>query len=416
MSNSRITCVVLGACAVVSQAKHPEVINLWGLPWLGGGGGDDAATTTTTMKEQYDCSTSGSDWSKDQRDYCCSHHSQGCSDHDHPGNVDCVAGFASWRTSWSEEKQEECCRRFGRACPDEKIDRPRPPSPAPPAPAPTTSEAPTTSSSSTSSSLSSSSSSSSSSSYNHNNNDDDVSSSSSSSRTPLGPLGETTSLPFDCTHNMVTWETAWSAGKKAWCCLHEQTGCPRDYDCNEGSPDSWTPMKRDACSTTTTRHTTTELEIYDCGVGYEHWQSMWTQEKKNWCCRHHEKGCPDSAPIDDGTRYDCQANFEHWLTLWMPSKRAWCCDHEPNLAAHAMCFVSEDKFDVKDLRPEPAPTHKVPAAESVIPLLFWLSAAAILVGLVIRQVRPRGSDRGRLRLRSLGTDEEIGLQASLAVE
>jgi len=81
-----------------------------------------------------------------------------------------------------------------------------------------------------------------------------------------------------------------------------------------------------------------------------------------------------------------------------------------------MCFVSEDKFDVKDLRPEPAPTHKVPAAESVIPLLFWLSAAAILVGLVIRQVRPRGSDRGRLRLRSLGTDEEIGLQASLAVE
>ncbi|CAE7363580.1 unnamed protein product, partial [Symbiodinium pilosum] len=33
------------------------------------------------------------------------------------------------------------------------------------------------------------------------------------------------SLPYDCHAGLANWHTGWSAGKKGWCCAHQQLGC-----------------------------------------------------------------------------------------------------------------------------------------------------------------------------------------------
>lgn len=153
--------------------------------------------------------------------------------------------------------------------------------------------------------------------------------------------------PYDCD---AEWEDDWTAGKTAWCCLHEGRACP--------SSTSGPPL----------RHSEKEAD-FDCGVGYKDWESRWPESKKAWCCKHQGRGCSggvakayefacdgDAAGwssdqkvwccIEKGTcpgtsskqDYDCEAAYSQWEQEWSPEKKSWCCEH-----AGRGCF----EFDCK---------------------------------------------------------------------
>mmetsp|Transcript_71339 Transcript_71339/g.137763 ORF Transcript_71339/g.137763 Transcript_71339/m.137763 type:complete len:544 (-) Transcript_71339:149-1780(-) len=79
------------------------------------------------------------------------------------------------------------------------------------------------------------------------------------------------SFPFTCTVGLSNWERGWSLRKKAWCCQHEQRGCP--------PADKHLP--------------------YNCEDGYRNchhcMQDRWSNKKKAWCCQHDGTGCPNTA-------------------------------------------------------------------------------------------------------------------------
>lgn len=34
---------------------------------------------------------------------------------------------------------------------------------------------------------------------------------------------------------------------------------------------------------------------YDCSVGFENWEQLWTPDWKAWCCQNEQKGCPSTS-------------------------------------------------------------------------------------------------------------------------
>ncbi|CAK0788883.1 unnamed protein product [Prorocentrum cordatum] len=44
---------------------------------------------------------------------------------------------------------------------------------------------------------------------------------------------------------------------------------------------------------------TVASDPFDCEAGYSNWEAGWTKEKKEWCCKNEQLGCPDSDA--DGT-------------------------------------------------------------------------------------------------------------------
>jgi len=227
----------------------------------------------------------------------------------------------------------------------------------------------------------------------------------------------TTSLPFDCDHGLAHWATAWSAGKKAWCCMRAQRGCPTSHDCDDGDVSEWSADKRDWCcehsklgcaretppaTTPSTMlpatkavplpaaepaappsSTTTAYPMYDCEAGFMTWHLSWSTHKQDWCCKHAARGCPDT-PGPSGS-FDCKQDFDKWLTMWDKAKREWCCKHNPDLGGHAMCFAAQRKF-LQGRRPGPAapqPRIVVPAAA------MSLAAAAATAALVWRAASSR---------------------------
>lgn len=104
--------------------------------------------------------------------------------------------------------------------------------------------------------------------------------------------------PYDCAYE-DNWEHIWTQSQKVFCCQREGLGC-FNPGCGEGG----------ACPTTTT---TTTLE-FDCKEGEESWESNWTTEKKQYCCRMEEIACDP---------YNC---FEGEMPDWPKPKADWCCD------------------------------------------------------------------------------------------
>jgi hypothetical protein len=81
----------------------------------------------------------------------------------------------------------------------------------------------------------------------------------------------TTLLSFNCSKGS---EERWSDDKKDWCCLHKQR----------------------ACSTPTTRTTTTSSLRLDCSAGVQHWKEEWSKFKQEWCCQNQGFPCEDKVP------------------------------------------------------------------------------------------------------------------------
>merc|ERR1711878_260855 len=43
--------------------------------------------------------------------------------------------------------------------------------------------------------------------------------------------------------------------------------------------------------------------MYDCNAGTENWVKGWSENKKQWCCSHGYKGCPQDAAMVEGVGY-----------------------------------------------------------------------------------------------------------------
>jgi len=136
---------------------------------------------------------------------------------------------------------------------------------------------------------------------------------------------------------------SWDVPKKVYCCLHEGKGCPT----TPAAP-STMPAPVYVPVVTTARSTTSPCPI-DCNAGYNdldplQWVRGWSGEKKIYCCKTANKGCPselpppsglpqgDAPPEEDKSEYDCDAGYHHCMHClelsWSPGKIAYCCKNQ----------------------------------------------------------------------------------------
>jgi len=205
------------------------------------------------------------------------------------GLYDCESGFMNWESAWSPAQQEYCCTTMGRGCTTTQpatfepvpTQPPTPPPTMPPTPPPTpppTAPRPI------------------------------------APPAPSGPVD-----PFNCA---VDPENTWKADKQAWCCRIHHRGCPQPI-----APPVPLPMP---VPMPVLPQPAPPADPYNCADGFSNWQAGWSVGKKEWCCRVHGKGCPNSgggcAPVGTTSPpYDCNAGFANWQQGWSVAKKAWCC-------------------------------------------------------------------------------------------
>merc|ERR1712037_503077 len=95
--------------------------------------------------------------------------------------------------------------------------------------------------------------------------------------------------------------------------------------------------------------TTTTHCPFDCNAGHgdlapTQWVKGWSGEKKIFCCRTAQRGCPSelpppsglppsgAPPLPDQGPYDCNAGYHPCYAClkrqWSPTKLQWCCTHD----------------------------------------------------------------------------------------
>jgi len=133
------------------------------------------------------------------------------------------------------------------------------------------------------------------------------------------PPKSTSGSDFDCLAGYAAWEMVWSDEKKRWCCHHRNRGCPET-----------TTTKAAIAAPTTAATAATTTAAFDCTAGFTRWKIGWSEDKKSWCCKHHERGCPSNVVAATSMAYDCLAGLANWENMWSDSKRTWCCSHHKN--------------------------------------------------------------------------------------
>merc|ERR1712127_804056 len=83
------------------------------------------------------------------------------------------------------------------------------------------------------------------------------------------------------------------------------------------------------------------VDPFNCAVDAP---NMWQADKKSWCCTHHHRGCPPTAPppmpvpvpmpfvppapvmpARPADPYNCADGFANWVVGWSVGKKEWCC-------------------------------------------------------------------------------------------
>ncbi|CAK0885550.1 unnamed protein product, partial [Prorocentrum cordatum] len=99
-----------------------------------------------------------------------------------------------------------------------------------------------------------------------------------------GPASAAGSDRQDCDVDLENWETAWSEEKLAWCCEHEQRGCPQAPGAGTGTSTSAPPGA---------------FQGFDCAAGFDNWGMLWPKEKVGWCCKHEQRACEGPGSAED---------------------------------------------------------------------------------------------------------------------
>jgi hypothetical protein len=142
---------------------------------------------------------------------------------------------------------------------------------------------------------------------------------------------------------------SWETPKKVYCCLHEGKGCPTTPTAPSTMPAPVTVAPVVTTAIVTTAMSTTSPCPIDCTAGYNdldplQWVRGWSGEKKLYCCKTANKGCPselpppsglpqdDAPPEKDNSVYDCDAGYHHCMHClelsWSPQKIDYCCTKE----------------------------------------------------------------------------------------
>lgn len=124
----------------------------------------------------------------------------------------------------------------------------------------------------------------------------------------------TTSQLFDCETNFATCQLRWSKRQEEFCCSTVGRCCmePDRFEDPTPPPGPVGPV-----------------DPFNCADGALNWRSEWSVEKKEWCCKIHDKGCPANGEGWDAVpaaQYDCNAGFANWVKGWSIPKKVWCCN------------------------------------------------------------------------------------------
>lgn len=175
--------------------------------------------------------------------------------------------------------------------------------------------------------------------------------------------GPTSSIQFDCDIGFLDWEILWSQEKREFCCSTQTRGCATTEAASalptsvpqSGRPSGAAPMPPAIPS-----RPTTSVDPFNCAIAWSHWDQLWPDQKKDWCCQVHGKGCPTTAapaprqprparpavpagaaPVlpwetnlppgivlptpGPNAKFDCAAGFANWVAGWAIDKKMWCC-------------------------------------------------------------------------------------------
>mmetsp|Transcript_71990 Transcript_71990/g.181994 ORF Transcript_71990/g.181994 Transcript_71990/m.181994 type:complete len:1187 (-) Transcript_71990:14-3574(-) len=216
---------------------------------------------------------------------------------------DCRNGLSHWARDWTSAKRDWCCKHYSLGCP-------------------------TT-----------------------------VTTSTTKETTSLTTTTHTTtSEGYDC-GDAESSTAEWSSAKQEWCCNHERRGCTTcDTVCFVSNVAAscrkriqWLMSHDDAdrhnpCEHA--RHTVLDQcaacsrcdvddacpavgsvgsVAYHCKPGPGNEEHAWPDAKRDWCCKHHNHGCPSTVTTTTTRSYDCTKDVKHWQTKWDRAKRIWCC-------------------------------------------------------------------------------------------
>lgn len=62
---------------------------------------------------------------------------------------------------------------------------------------------------------------------------------------------------------------------------------------------------------------------FDCGAELKNWETQWSVEKQQWCCKHEDRGCKSTSLDHD--EFNCTHDYHNWTSKWTKQKKAWCC-------------------------------------------------------------------------------------------
>uniref|UniRef100_A0A7S0B6J8 Uncharacterized protein n=1 Tax=Pyrodinium bahamense TaxID=73915 RepID=A0A7S0B6J8_9DINO len=153
--------------------------------------------------------------------------------------------------------------------------------------------------------------------------------------------------PFDCNVDYVDCYHClmkrWSITKREYCCKHGGRGCstPLPPALSANPPTPATPLPGLAAKAPRPA-TPAPAGVappapqgqplpaasslpFDCAAGLAHWQHGWSMAKKDWCCQHVHRGCPQDPRSEP---FDCEAGYDNWKHGWSRPKKAWCCQHK----------------------------------------------------------------------------------------
>lgn len=139
---------------------------------------------------------------------------------------------------------------------------------------------------------------------------------------------------YDCAAGFFNWRDGWSKAKKAFCCVHAAKACPTKFACLRSDQEQWSGEERTYCCQAMGYgcKSTTGLP-HDCKTGFDMWETSWTAEQKAWCCNSFGRGCQPattgaaeiSTSSSGGAQFDCAAGYSNWQKGWSPAKKQFCC-------------------------------------------------------------------------------------------
>jgi len=68
------------------------------------------------------------------------------------------------------------------------------------------------------------------------------------------------------------------------------------------------------------------VDPFNCADDFDGWQSAWSLDKRQWCCKIHGRGCGSNEFLPANS-YNCDVGFANWVKGWSVQKKTWCCQN-----------------------------------------------------------------------------------------